>query len=131
MKRLVTVLSIFAVAFCLTGIFPIARQAEAQGNAPRSVKGMKLKVSPSGRYLVDQDGKPFLYLGDVAWTLLKRLNHEEADEYLKNRADKGFTVIQTYVLRGLEVPNLYGDLTLIGRDPAKPNEAFFKNVDYI
>jgi hypothetical protein len=98
---------------------------------PRSVKGMRLKVSPNGRYLVTQEGKPFLYLGDTAWTLFKRLTREEAEEYLKNRAAKGFTVVQAYVLRGLEVKNIYGDLTVLDRDPTKPNEAFFKNVDYI
>ena len=31
----------------------------------------------------------------------------------------------------MEVPNLYGDLTLMDRDPTKPNDAFFKNVDYV
>jgi hypothetical protein len=86
-------------------------------------------VSPNKRSLINQNGDPFFYLGDTAWTLLKRLNREEVDEYLKNRAAKGFTVIQAYVLRGLEVKNIYGDLTLIDRDPTKPNEAFFKNVD--
>lgn len=97
----------------------------------RSVKSMKLKVSTNGRYLVDQEGKPFLYLGDTAWTLFKRLKREEADEYLQNRLAKGFTVIQAYVLRGLEVKNVYGDLTVIDRDPTKFNEPFFRNVDYI
>lgn len=100
-------------------------------NNIRSVKGMKLKVSSNRRYFVNQSGEPFFYLGDTAWTLFKRLNHEEVDKYLRNRAAKGFTVIQVYVLRGLEVPNLYGDLTLIDRDPTKPNEAFFENIDYI
>jgi hypothetical protein len=97
----------------------------------RPVKGMKLKVSPNARYLVNQDDKPFLYLGDTAWTLFKRLKREEADEYLQNRQAKGFTVIQAYLLRGLEWPNAYGDLTLLDRDPTKFNEAFFKNVDYV
>src|SRR5262245_21525068 len=97
----------------------------------RPVTSMKLKVAANKRYLMSQDGKPFFYLGDTAWTLLKRLNREELEEYFKNRVAKGFTVIQAYVLRGLDVPNLYGDLTLIDRDPARPNEAFFKNVDYV
>jgi hypothetical protein len=30
----------------------------------RSVKDMDLKVSPNGRYFIDQHGKPFFYLGD-------------------------------------------------------------------
>jgi hypothetical protein len=96
-----------------------------------SVKGFRFKVSSNGRFLTNQDGAPFFYLGDTAWTLLKRLIREDVDVYLKNRAAKGFTVIQAYVLRGLKGPNIYGQLPLKDKDPAKPNEPFFENVDYI
>src|SRR5215472_8239065 len=68
----------------------------------RSVKELTLKVSPNGRYFVDQHGKPFFYLGDTAWLLFQRLDRKEVEEYLKDRVDKGFTVIQAYVLRGLD-----------------------------
>jgi hypothetical protein len=104
---------------------------------PRSVKGLKLKVSPNGRYFVDQDGKPFFYLGDTAWLIFQRLTRDEVDEYLKDRAAKGFTVIQAYVLRGLSArhpdgaTSLLGATPLIDRDPTRPNEAFFQNVDYV
>src|SRR5437867_8701622 len=100
----------------------------------RSVKNVKLSVSQNGRYFVDQDGKPFFYLGDTCWLLFQRLNHDELDEYLKDRAGKGFTVIQAYVLRGLSARHPDGSISLIGetplidRNPAKPNEAFFRNV---
>jgi hypothetical protein len=77
------------------------------------------------------EGIPFFYLGDTAWRLFKALNHEELDIYLWNRAAKGFTVIQAYVLRGLKSPNLYGERTLVDGDPTRPNEAFFANVDYV
>jgi hypothetical protein len=123
MQRLVISLIALAAMFSSPAII--------QAQATRSVKGMKLAISSNKRYLVNQNGEPFFYLGDTAWTLLKRLDREELEDYLKNRAAKGFTVIQTYVLRGLEVPNLYGDLTLMDKDPAKPNDAFFKNVDHI
>jgi len=103
----------------------------------RSVKNVKLKISPNGRYFVDQNGKPFFYLGDTCWLLFQRPNREELDEYLKDRAAKGFTVIQAYVLRGLGRKHPDGnssllDVTpLIDRDPTRPNEEFFKNVDYV
>jgi len=103
----------------------------------RSVKDLKLKVSPNGRYFVDQHGKPFFYLGDTAWLLFQRLNREQVDEFLKDRAGKGFTVIQSYVLRGLEASHpdgarsLLGATPLVDRDPTRPNEVFFKNVDYV
>src|SRR6516164_9180824 len=74
----------------------------AAGGAPRDapakpVTGMQLAVSPNGRYLVDQNGKPFFYLADTCWLLFQRPNHQEVDEYLKDRAAKGFTAIQAYV----------------------------------
>lgn len=93
-----------------------------------------LKVSDNGRFLVYHDGRPFFYLGDTAWELFHRLNREQSDLYLANRAEKGFTVIQAVVLAeldGLGTPNAYGDLPLIDRDIERPNEAYFRHVDYI
>lgn len=90
-------------------------------------------VSPNQRYLL-RDGKPFFWLGDTAWELFHRLNREEADQYLKRRAEQGFTVIQAVALAefdGLHTPNAYGELPLENDDPAKPREAYFKHVDYI
>ena len=94
----------------------------------------KLRVSENHRYLEYEDGTPFFYLGDTAWELFHRLNREEATLYLTNRAEKDFTVIQAVILseiRGLDVPNAYGDLPLIDKDPTKPNEGYFKHVDFI
>src|SRR5438876_8712963 len=105
--------------------------------AARSVKNLKLRISRNGRYFVDQNSKPFFYLGDTCWLLFQRPNRDEVDEYLKDRAAKGFTVIQAYVLRGLGKNHPDGNSSLldttplIDRDPAQPNEEFFKNVDYV
>ena len=57
-----------------------------------------LKVSENGRYIVFENGKPFFDLGDTAWELFNRLNREEAELYLTNRAEKGFTVIQAVAI---------------------------------
>jgi hypothetical protein len=111
--------------------------AVSQQAAARSVKGVRLGVSPNGRYFVDQDGKPFFYLGDTCWLLFQRANRAEVDEYLKDRAEKGFTVIQVYVLRGLGKKHPDGNSSLLDatplldRDPTRPNEEFFRNVDYV
>lgn len=94
----------------------------------------KLKVSDNQRFLVTQNGEPFFWLGDTAWELFHRLNREEAERYLKDRAARNFTVIQAVVLAeldGLKEPNAYGDTPLQGDDPTKPNEAYFKHVDWI
>ena len=61
----------------------------------------KLRVSENHRYLKFEDGEPFFYLGDTAWQLIHRLNRNEANLYLSNRAEKGFTVIQTVILAQL------------------------------
>lgn len=94
----------------------------------------RLRVTACGHFLEYEDGTPFFYLGDTAWELFHRLTREEADLYLTDRAKKGFTVIQAVVLAeldGLDVPNAYGDLPLNDRDPAKPNEAYFRHVDHV
>jgi hypothetical protein len=94
----------------------------------------QLKVSSNKRFLVTADGKPFFWLGDTAWELFHRLNREEAEKYLKNRADKGFTVIQAVALAeldGLHDPNPYGEIPLENDDPTKPREAYFQHVDFI
>ena len=75
----------------------------------------QLRVSDNQRFLVYEDGRPFFYLGDTAWELFHRLDRDEADAYLEDRAAKRFTVIQAVVLAerdGLTVPNPYGHLPL-------------------
>src|SRR5689334_12948393 len=94
-----------------------------------------LRISSNGRYLTDSAGTPFFYLGDTAWLLFQRLDPQEVEVYLKDRADKGFNVIQAYVIRGLGEQHPDGPISLLGqppfldRDPTKPNEAFFRKVD--
>lgn len=91
-------------------------------------------MSENQHYLQTSDGKPFLWLGDTAWELFHRLDREEASEYLENRAEKGFTVIQAVVLAendGLRTPNAYGELPLKNLEPTQPNEAYFQHVDFI
>lgn len=88
----------------------------------------------NGRYLVTETGKPFFYLGDTAWELFHRLTREETELYLKDRASKGFTVIQAVALAefdGLNTANAYGHTPLIGNDPTRPNEDYFRHVDFV
>ena len=93
-----------------------------------------LKVSDDHRSLVTVEGKPFVYLADTAWELFHRLNMEEADRYLSDRAAKGFNVVQVAALAefgGLTEPNCYGQLPLENNDPGRPRDAYFKHVDEI
>ncbi|MCX8038167.1 MAG: glycoside hydrolase family 140 protein [Candidatus Sumerlaeia bacterium] len=120
--RIATLIAMAGV-ICLT-----AAKAASPAQLPR------LKVSENKRFLICEDGTPFFWLGDTAWELFHRLNREEAERYLKNRADKGFTVIQAVVLAeldGLHDPNPYGHTPLKNDDPTQPNEEYFKHVDWI
>ena len=92
----------------------------------------RLRVSPNGRYFVKADGSPFFWMGDTEWALY-HLTREDAELYLKDRVAKKFTLIQTIVTfwGGLERPNAYGETVFVNGDPAHPNEAYFKQVDWV
>jgi len=102
-----------------------------------------LKVSENHRFLVDENDKPFFWLGDTGWLLFTKLTREDADKYLTDRADKGFNVIQVMVLHSLNSVNVYGDSALIRENIANPlvtdGNAFedttqydyWDNIDYV
>ena len=90
------------------------------------VKG-QLAVSANGRYLIDNDSKPFFWLGDTGWALFQKLSREEIDFYFKTRARQGFSVVHAavYHVNPFVLPpknNMYGDRPFINDDPLKPAE---------
>ncbi len=100
----------------------------------------RLLVSDNHRYLVDETGKPFFWLGDTAWELFHELDREEAEHYLTVRARQGYTVIQAVAVaerNGHSDPNPYGHLPFIDQDPARPavqdgpGNDYWDHVDYI
>jgi len=105
----------------------------AAGLSAQSKPLPRLRVSENGHFFVKESGAPFFYLGDTAWCVFTRPTHEEVDQYLKDRASKGFTAIQGVLLiwDGLTRPNPLGQMLLADKNPAKINEAFLDNVDYI
>ncbi len=63
-----------------------------------------LKVHPSGRYLIHDDGTPFFWLGDTHWEFAwreswDRSNHPDMDSMFlgmaKRRVEQGYNVYQT------------------------------------
>jgi len=87
---------------------------------------------PGGHFLVTASGQPFFWLADTAWELFHRLNRAEAEHYLEIRRRQGFNVIQAVVLAeidGIRTPNANGHLPLLGDDPTRPNEFYFRYVD--
>lgn len=97
-------------------------------------QSQRLKVSDNHRFLVTEQGEPFFWAGDTAWELFHRCTREEATEYLSHRAKQGFNVVQAVALAeldGLITPNPYGEIPLLSKDPARPNEQYFEHVDYV
>ncbi len=93
-----------------------------------------LRVSENHRFLVQEDGKPFFYLGDTAWELFHRLNRVEAERYFNNRAQKGFNVVQAAILGeldGLHDLQVCQHAPLKNDDPTQPNELYFEHVDWM
>jgi hypothetical protein len=127
----------------LAGVGALAFGSRGRPGAPTTASEVagRLAVSTDGRHLVDAaSGRPFLYLADTAWELFHRLDREQAERYLTDRAAKGFTVIQAVALAeldGLRVPNAYGHRPFVGEDPTRPALApggaddYWDHVDWI
>lgn len=124
-------------ALCLLISFQITAQWQGK---PVNFSHGKLQVSANKRFIQHADGTPFFYLGDTSWELFHRLDRTEAEKYLTNRAQKGYTVIQAVALAEMDghtVPNPYGYLPLEDYDPARPairegsGNDFWDHVDYI
>jgi hypothetical protein len=93
-------------------------------------------VGPTGRYLVDQNGKPVLVQGDAAWSMIAAATREEVQQYLANSAAKGFNAIIVNLLEAYFAPDpprtRYGvePFTTKG-DFSTVNEAYFAHVDWV
>lgn len=94
---------------------------------------LRLKISEDGHAFQYANGRPFFWLGDTGWQMFSRLDKKEIEQYLENRSQKGFNVIQAVVLDDSKDPvgpNRNGDIPLIDNDPDKPNEKYFGMVDW-
>lgn len=90
-------------------------------------------VSANNRFLL-KNGKPFFWMGDTAWELFHRLTKKESEQYLQQRANQGFTIIQAVVLAeldGIYTPNAAGETPFVGNNVEQPNEKYFEHIDYV
>ncbi|MGA2077677.1 MAG: DUF4038 domain-containing protein [Terriglobia bacterium] len=123
-----------------------AASAKASGaNSP----AYPLKVSPNGRYLVDQNNTPFLIVGDTPQGLMSRLSETQADAYFANRQAHGFNTVGwvDVACAGHDFPAgtegrtpdgirpftgfIPGGTDYTHCDLTKPNEAYFDRLDHI
>ena len=90
-----------------------------------------VRVSPDLRYLMHEDGTPFLWLGDTAWNGALLSTPAEWDQYIKERARQKFTAVQFVTTQWRAAPN--GDankqLAYTGTSKIVLNPAFFQRLD--
>jgi uncharacterized protein DUF4038/collagenase-like protein with putative collagen-binding domain len=103
--------------------------------SPPSAFSYPLEIDSSSRYLIDQNGKPFLLFGDAAWSLFAALSDSDADLYLENRRQLGFNAVLVNLLEHKFTANapkdFYGFSPFTGQTFTTPNESYFSHVDYI
>ena len=93
-----------------------------------------LKIAESQRNLVDQHGDPFLITGDSPWSLITALDEPAVEQYLTDRAAKGFNALIVNLIehkfngpatRAGELP--FHDL----RDLTTPNLRYFDHAAWV
>ncbi|MDR2935913.1 MAG: glycoside hydrolase family 140 protein [Rikenellaceae bacterium] len=130
MKTLRQILLTVLVCVCATS----AVSAQQRGGGPWSHG--KLKVSDNHRYLCYEDGTPFFWLGDTGWLLPQNLTRSEVGNYLSERANQGYNVVQVQVVNGIPNINAYGQYSFTDTDHFdeidKPGVyGYWDHVDYI
>jgi len=96
--------------------------------------GFPLSIGADHRHLVDNEGKPFLIHGDTAWSIITALTNAEAEQYLANRAAKGFNALIVNLIER----KFNGPLTCDGdapftdlRDLSTPDEKYWQHADWV
>ncbi|MBO5999650.1 MAG: DUF4038 domain-containing protein [Lachnospiraceae bacterium] len=94
----------------------------------------KLRISGNRRYFENAAGEPFVWLADTVWTMPQRMRWDDVDLFMRERKKQGFTVLQICALdperdEGMHDPA--GNPALIDNDLSKPNEEYFRYLDYV
>ncbi|PJM75951.1 hypothetical protein CSQ87_02745 [Bifidobacterium simiarum] len=94
----------------------------------------RLKISEDRRYFEYEDGEPFAWLADTAWTLPQRIMWQDVEHYMRLRRAQGFTVAQIVALdpeRDVLMRTPSGCPALHDGDLNQPNEEYFAYLDRI
>jgi hypothetical protein len=95
-----------------------------------------LKIGPTGRYLVDRRGRPFLIVGDSPQALIANLSPAQAGRFFANREAAGFNSMWINLLCDTYTGCRADGATYDGISPFKkpgdlstPNPAYFTRAD--
>lgn len=88
-----------------------------------------LRAPVESHYLEDNQGRPFLIIGDSAWSMIADLSLEDAELYLDTRVRQGFNTILVSLAEhkfARNAPeNFYHEAPFSGAGFAEPNDAYF------
>jgi len=98
-----------------------------------------LQIHASGRYLTQNDGTPFIAIGDTPWSLPVNCSNAQIDSYLADRAAKGCTAIlfeaceKVYSSQTPAYNNVDGVAPFTVMSPVNwvLNNTYWNRVDYI
>ncbi len=115
-----------------TGIATVTTSATAaDGSFPFPVA-----VSTNGRYLVDQDGAPFMIVGDSPQCLSAHLTTQDMDYFFANRQKRGFNTAWVNLICGTYTWGVRDARTCDGITPfvrdgdlSTPNPDYFTRMD--
>jgi hypothetical protein len=115
----------------LVGLFSAKTAAAAEPEFP-------LKIGPTGRYLVDRDGRPFLIAGESPQAMMVNCSEADAELFFKNRRSHGFNaawinlICSTYTGGRPDASTFDGLLPFkTAGDFSQPNEDYFARCDRI
>ena len=136
-------LSAAVAVLCLgiTACFPVQTGTRCASDGPTvdpSIGSSRfpLSVDAPHRQLVDGAGRPFLIVGDAAWSLIAQLSEADAATYLRSRKASGFNTILVNLiehhfadhapadLRGVPPFTTPGDFT-------RPNAEYFEHAERV
>ena len=122
---------VFALLLAMTAHVPLSFSQASPGGP-----SFPLKLSADGRYVVDQNNRPFFINGDTAWSLIVQLSQTNAGAYLSDRALKGFNLVLVNLIERKFATNAPANLA--GQAPFtapgnfnNPNEAYFAHADWV
>jgi hypothetical protein len=116
---------------------PIRAPSELPKDKPsRHSPAYPLTVAKGGRYLVDQNGKPFLVAGESPQGLMVNLSEKDAELFFANRESHGFNAVWINLLcrqgtGGRKDGSTHDGLVPFKKpdDFAAPNEDYFARCD--
>jgi hypothetical protein len=108
------------------------------GAALSAAPAYPLKIGPTGRYLVDQKGVPFLIAGESPQAMMVNVSEKDAELFFKNRRSHGFNTAWINLICAKYTGGREDGSTIDGLKPfagsfdfSRPDEKYFARCDRI